>query len=175
MEAREDVTAVELKNSPEVREIKNGPLKALTRTPSPRKVPETPRAAQAANIAADAAHANPCQCTLILPEQHFSSALFSAVGAAAPSSAAADRLPGTSAPVAQAQAENHTEINPMERVQVAAPDDHGGGGGADLSPQPVEAEACGQVPGITEVLSRPNTPLPPDVMVKEEGQISLSR
>lgn len=164
VEAREDVKAVELNNSPEVREIMNGPQKVLTRTPSPRKIPENPHTAQAANTTADAAQANLPQCTLILPENEFSSAHFSTAEAETPSSAAADRLPDISAPLAEAVcAENHTEINTMQRVNLAAPDDEG-----------VEAEACGQAPGITDVLSQPNTQLLPVVVRQEGGEIALS-
>lgn len=164
MEAREDVKDVELKISPEVPEIVNGPQKVLTRTPSPGKIPENPHTAQAANTTADAALANLPQCTLISPEDEFSSAHFSAVEAETPSPAAADRLPDISAPSAQAvSAENHTEINTMQHVNLAAPDDDGD-----------EAEVCGQAPGITDVLSQPNTQLPPVVVRQEEGEIALS-
>lgn len=163
VEACEDVKAVELKNSPEVRVIMNGPQKALTRTPSPRKIPETPHTAEAANPAADAAHANLPQCTLILPEKQFGSTHLSAVEADTPSSAAADRLADVGALLAQAVcAENHTEINTVQRVNPAAPDDGGD-----------EAAACGQVPGITDVLSQPNTQLPPVVVRQEGGEIAL--
>lgn len=164
VEAPEDIKAVELKNNPEVREIVNGPQKVLTRTPSPRKIPENPHTAQAANTTAAAAHANLPQCTLILPEKQLSSTHFSAVEAETPSSAAADRLPDISALLAQAVcAENHTEINTMQHINLAAPDDDGD-----------EAEACGQAPGITDVLSQPNTQLPPVVVRQEEGEMALS-
>ncbi|TNM96527.1 hypothetical protein fugu_016188 [Takifugu bimaculatus] len=164
VEVREDVKAVEPKNSPEVREIMNGPQKVLAPTPPPTKIPESPHAAQAANSAADAAHANLPQCTLILPEKPLSSTHFSAVEAEAASSAAADGRPDISAPLAQAVcAENHAEINTMPRANLAAPDDDGD-----------EAEARGQAPGITDVLSQPNTQLPPVVVGQEGGEISLS-
>lgn len=161
VEAREDVKAVELKNSPEVREVMNGPQKVLTRTPPPKKIPENPQTAQAANSTAAAAHANLPQCTLILPEKPLSSAHFSAVEAETPSSAAADRLPDIS--VLTAQAEDPTETNATQHANLAAPDDDGG-----------EAEACGQAPGITDALSQPNTQPPPVVVRPEGGEIALS-
>ncbi|XP_029698363.1 uncharacterized protein [Takifugu rubripes] len=164
VEVREDVKAVEPKNSPEVREIMNGPQKVLAPTPPPRKIPENPHAAPAANSTADAAHANLPQCTLILPEKPLSSTHFSAVEAEAASSAAADGLPDISALLAQAVcAENPAEINTMQHANLAAPDDDGD-----------EAEARGQAPGITDVLSQPNTQLPPVEVGQEGGEISLS-
>uniref|UniRef100_H2T900 Uncharacterized LOC101065898 n=1 Tax=Takifugu rubripes TaxID=31033 RepID=H2T900_TAKRU len=90
VEVREDVKAVEPKNSPEVREIMNGPQKAVC-------------------------------------------------------------------------AENPAEINTMQHANLAAPDDDGD-----------EAEARGQAPGITDVLSQPNTQLPPVEVGQEGGEISLS-
>lgn len=176
VEVHKYTKAVELKNSPEVREIKNGPLKVLTQIPSPMKTTENPPRAQGENIAecpVDGAHANLSQCTLIFLEKQLSSTNSNTAEAKAPSSAAQDRLPDISALLAQTVcAENHTEINTtMEYVKLAAPDDDG----EDTSSEPVEAEACGQVPRITEVLSQPNTQLPPiDVVSQEEDEIFLS-
>lgn len=162
VEAREGVKAVELKNSPQVRGIMNGPQKLLTPTPSPRKIPANPHTAQAASPAAAAAHASLPQCTLISPEKQLGStpSPLSAAEAGAPCS---DRLPDISAPLAQAAgAGSQTEINTMQHVNLAAPDRHGH-----------EAEACGQAPGRTDVLSQPNTLLPPVVVRPEGGDIAL--
>lgn len=175
MEVNEDAKAVELKNSPEVREIKNGPLKVLTQIPSPKKTTESPPRAQGENITecpVDGAHANLSQCTLIFLEKQLSSTNSKTAEAKAPSSAAQDGLPDIPLLVETVCAENHTEINTtMEHVKLATPDDDD----EDTSSEPVEAEACGQVPRITEVLSQPNTQLPPiDVVSQEEDEIFLS-
>lgn len=162
---QEDVKAVEMKNSPEVRETMNGPQKALTQTSSPRKITENSPTAQDENNSecpADGLHAKLSQCTLISPKKELSTANASAAEAAAP---ALDRIPDITTLMTQAVcAENQTEINTTtEHVKLAAPlaDE-------DTSSVPVEAEACGQVPGITEVLSQPNTQLPSDAVVRQE-------
>lgn len=178
VEVIEEVKAVELKNSPGVPEVRNGPQKVLTRTPSPREIPENPHAERAANPTADAAQADAPECTLIQPEGTLiqpegerASAHSSAAEAEAPPSAAEDLPPDTDAPSAPAAcAENHTEINLIQHVDLAAPDDDdddddGGGDGA---------EACGQAPGVTHVLSQPDTQLPPVVVNQEEGEIAPS-
>lgn len=164
---QEDVKAVEMKNSPEVRETMNGPQKALTQTSSPRKITENSPRAQDENISecpADGLHAKPSQCTLISPKKELSTANVSAAEAATPALAAQDRIPDITTLMTQAVcAENQTEITTTEHVKLAAPE-----ADEDTSSVPVEAEACGQVPGITEVLSQPNTQLPSDAVVRQE-------
>lgn len=165
---QEDVKAVEMKKSPEVRETMNGPQKALAQTSSPSKITENSPRAQDENISecpADGLHAKLSQCTLISPKKELSTANVSAAEAAAPASAAQDRIPDITTLKTQAVcAENQTEINTTtEHVKLAAPE-----ADEDASSVPVEAEACGQVPGITEVLSQPNTQLPSDAVVRQE-------
>lgn len=167
---QEDVKAVEMKNSPEVRETMNGPQKALTQTSSPRKITENSPKAQGENISecpADGLHVKLSQCTLISPKKELSTANVSAAEAATPALAAQDRIPDITTLMTQAVcAENQTEINATtEHVKLAAPE-----ADEDTSPEPVEAEACGQVPGITEVFSQPNTQLPSVAVVKQEEE-----
>lgn len=172
---QEDVKAVEMKNSPEVRETMNGPQEVLTETSSPWKIPENSPRAQGENITecpADGTHVKLSQCTLISPKKEFSTANFSAAEVATPALSAQDRIPDITTLMTQAVcAKNQTEINTTtEHVKLTAPEDE-----EDTSSEPVEAEACGQVPGITEVLSQPNTQLPSVAVVRqEEDEISLS-
>lgn len=175
VEVQEDVKAVEIKNSPEVRETVNGPQKVLTETSSPRKVTENSPGAQGETITecpADGTHAKLSQCTLISPKKELITANSSAAEVETPALAAQDRIPDITTLMTQAVcAKNQTEINTRtEHVKLAAPDED-----EDTSSEPVEAEACGQAPGITEVLSQPNTQ-PPSIAVvrQEEDESSLS-
>lgn len=175
-EVQEDVKAVEMKDSLEVRETLNGPQKVLTETLSPRKIRENSPKAQGEAVAefpADGTHADLSQCTLISPKKELSSTNSSAAEVATPALAAQDGIPVITTPMTPAVcANNQTEINPTTE-KLAAPDD---GDVEDTSSEPVEAEACGQVPGITEVLSQPNTQLPSVAVVRqeEEEESSLS-
>lgn len=169
--------AVEMRNSPEVGEKMNGPQNVLTETSSPRKMTANLPRAQGENISisecpADDTPAKLSQCTLISPKKELSTANLSAAGEATPALAAQDRVPDITPPMTQAVcAKNQTEINATrEHVKPSAPDDD-----EDSSSEAVEAEACGRVPGITEVLSQPNTRRPSVAVVRqEEAEISLS-
>lgn len=172
---QEDVKAVEMKTSPEVTETMNGAQKVLTETSSPRKITENSPRAQGQNITecpADGTHAKLSQCTLISPKKELNTANFSSEEVATPALEAQDRIPNITTLMTQAVcAKNQTEINTTtEHVKLAAPKDD-----EDTSSEPVKAEACGQVPGITEVLSQPSTQLPSVAVVRqEEDKSSLS-
>lgn len=174
VEVQEHVKAVEMKNNSEVRETINGPQRVHTEA-SPRKITENSPRAHGENITecpADGTHAKSSQCTLFSPKKdELSAANFSAVEVASPALAAQDRNPDITTLMTQAVcAKNQTEINTTtEHVKLAAPDDD-----EDTRSEPVEAEACGQVPGITEVLSQPNTQLPSVAAVGQKDESTLS-
>lgn len=169
-----------MKTSPEVTETMNGPQTVLTET-SPRKITENSPIAQGQNITqcpADGTHAKLSQCTLISPKKELSTANFSSAEAATPALEAQDRIPDITTLMTQAVcAKNQTEINTTtEHVKLAAPhDDDDDDENENTSSEPVEAEACGQVPGITEDLSQPNTQQSPVAVVRQEEDESSLR
>lgn len=170
-EVQEDVKAVEIKNSHEVRETMNGPQKVLAETSSPKKITEKSPRAQVQNMAecpAHGTHAELSECTLISPKTELSTANFRAAEPATPALDAQDRILDITTLMTQAVfAKNQTEINTTTmHDKLAPPDDE------DTSSEPVEAEACGQVRGITEILSQPNTRLPSVAVVRQEDDDS---
>lgn len=176
-EVQEDVKAARTADSPEVREAVNGPQQVLIETSSPRKIRANSPRAQGEAVTegpAGGAHAHLSQCTFIFPKKELSTANCSAAEAATPALAAQDGSPVISTLTTQAVcANNQTEINPTTE-NLAAPDDDDDDDNddEDTSSLLVEAEACGQVPGITEVLSQPNSQPPSVAVVRQEEEQS---